>query len=718
MSVRYDESKAKFIIETKNSAYVIGVVHGKYPVHLYYGKKRREYPDFRPAMKSFQPYDPVEGGAFAYDAISVECPFFGSGDFRCTALRVRNADGNSVTNFFYEGYRIFDGRRQIPGLPYAEGDCETLELTLRDTEVTGCVLRLYYTVFADHDVITRFACLENKGRRNVVIEKFMSLTVDIPGREWDLITIHGAYAWEHMVSRTPLMYGNQSVFSRRGASSHNFNPFAALCSRRATEERGEVYAFNLAYSGNFLTEVEQSHMEESRVQLGIGSENFSWRLARGEEFFTPEAIMTYTSRGIGQMSRNLHRFVRECFMPHGAKNPRPVVLNSWEACYFDIDENVLVKFAAEAKKHGIDMLVMDDGWFGKRVNDRAGLGDWYENPDRFPKGLKSFVERIKKKGVKFGIWIEPEMVNPDSDLYRAHPEWALGVPGRATGLSRSQLVLDMGNPDVIDYLKQSFERTLGDVPFDYIKWDSNRHLSNVASFALPADRQGETAHRHMLGVYELMRWFRERFPDMVLETCSGGGGRYDLGMMKYGDLIWTSDVTNPEWRVLMQYGASIAYPAATMSCHISNPGANTDEMAFRFGVATQGMLGYEMHILNADSAVKAMIPGQIAEYRKYDDLMREGELFRLLTPKKYGDNSAFCYANGDRSRIVFTFIQTKGDGGAHREYKLKIPCADGSATYVDELTGKKYKGSALLSGVSVKTKKDKRVDRRYFIKVR
>ena len=716
MAIKFNEATNTFALETKNTAYVFCIAHGKYPVHLYYGKKKGEYPEYRPTLKSFQPYDPVEDGVFAYDAMSVECPFFGSGDFRCTSLRVRNADGNSVTNFFYEGYRVFAGRHNLSGLPFAEGDCETLEITLRDTEVTGCVLRLYYTVFADYDVIARYAALENKGRKNVVIEKFMSAAVDIPGREWDLITIHGAYAWEHRVSRTPVLFGNQSVFSRRGASSHNFNPFAALCSRRATEERGEVYAFNLAYSGNFLTEVEQSHMEETRVQLGIGSENFSWRLARGETFETPEAIMTYTSRGIGQMSRNLHRFVRECVMPGGGKAPRPVVLNSWEACYFDIDENVLVKFAAEAKKHGIDMLVMDDGWFGKRVNDRAGLGDWWENPDRFPKGLKNFVERVKKKGVKFGIWIEPENVNPDSDLYRAHPDWALGVPGRATGLSRSQLSLDMGNPAVVEYLKDSFERTLGDVPFDYIKWDTNRHLSNVASAALPADRQGETAHRYMLGVYELMRWFRERFPSIVLETCSGGGGRYDLGMMKYGDLIWTSDVTNPEARTMMQYGASIAYPAATMSCHISNPWGDVDEMKFRFGVATQGMLGYEMHIINADPAVKALIPGQIAEYRSYEDLMREGELYRLIDPKANGDVSAFCYANAERSRIVFTFIQPSGDGGEHRENALKIPCADKTATYVDELTGRRYKGASLLAGIKVKTKKKKNVDRRYFVK--
>lgn len=717
MSIKFDEKSSRFILETKSSAYVIGIVHGKYPVHLYYGKKRRTYPEYRRQLKSFQPYSLENGETFAYDAASTECPFFGSGDFRCTALKLKNADGNSVTEFFYDSYRIFEGRRDLTsGLPFAEGECETLELIMRDDAVTGCVLHLYYTLFTDCDVISRYAVLENNGKNAVEIEKFMSLSVDLPGREWDLITLHGAYSWEHIMNRAPVVYGNQSVFSRRGSSSHNFNPFAALCSRRADEERGEVYAFNLVYSGNFLTEVEQSQMEESRVQIGIGSENFSWRLECGESFETPEAVMTYSAHGLGQMSRNFHRFTRECIMPHHGALPRPVVLNSWEACYFDIDEKVLIDFAEKAAQNGIDMLVMDDGWFGKRTGDHAGLGDWYANPDRFPNGLKPFVEQVKAKGVKFGIWIEPEMVNPDSDLYRAHPEWALGVPGRKTGLSRSQLVLDMSNPEVVDYLKRSFEATLGDVPFDYIKWDMNRHLSNVGSAALDACHQGEVAHRYVLGVYELLRWFRSRFPEIVIETCSGGGGRYDLGMMKFSDMIWTSDATNPEWRTVMQYGAELAYPPAVMSCHVSNPWGNEAEMAYRFGVAIQGMLGYELHILNIDDNIRSMIPKQIAEYKQYEDLVRTGDFYRLLSPKKYGDNVAFYYTDGDASRILLSFVQIKNEVENPACYKLKIARADASATYVDRLSGEHFSGQALRDGVEVSMRCDKFAARWYLVK--
>lgn len=717
MSISFDEKTSRFFLGTKNSAYVIGIVHGKYPVHLYYGRKRREYPVYQRRLKSFQPYSIEEGGeTFSYDATSTECPFFGSGDFRCTALKLKNADGNSVTEFFYDSYSITSGRRELTGLPCAEGECDTLELVMRDDAVTGCVLHLYYTVFEDMDVISRYAVLENRGDSPVVIQKFMSLSVDVPGREWDLITIHGAYAWEHMVSRTHLMYGNQSVFSRRGSSSQNFNPFAALCSRRADEEHGEVYAFNLVYSGNFLTEVEQSQMEESRVQIGLGSENFSWNLGVGESFETPEAIMTYTRHGIGQMSRNLHRFTRECIMPHHAAAARPSVLNSWEACFFDIDEKVLVDFAEKAAESGIDMLVMDDGWFGKRDNDQAGLGDWYANPGRFPDGLRSFVGQVKSKGVKFGIWIEPEMVNPDSDLYRAHPEWALAVPGRKTGLSRSQLVLDMSNPDVVEYLKRSFEATLGDVPFDYIKWDMNRHLSNVASSALGPEQQCEVAHRYVMGVYALLRWFRTRFPDIVIETCSGGGGRYDLGMMKYSDMIWTSDVTNPEWRTVMQYGAQLAYPAAVMSCHVSNPGDNEAEMAYRFGVAVQGMLGYELHILDISDKIRGMIPKQLEEYRQYEDLIRTGGLYRLLNPKNYGDNAAFYYVNDDASRILLSFVQVKGDVEKPASYRLRIAQADAEATYVDRLSGARFTGGELREGVSVSMRRDKFASRWYFVK--
>ena len=719
MAIKFDRKTARFFITTEHTAYVIGIIHGKYPVHLYYGKKKRGLdPQYSHRLHSFSPYRiEEEGEYFSLDEAFLETPFFGSGDFRATALRLRNADGNSVTKFTYKAHRIFSGRRMPERLPCAESDsAETLELTLTDDEVTGCVLKLYYTVFADCDVISRYAVLENCGKAPVDIEKFMSLTCDIPGRDWDMISLHGAHCWERNFCRTPIRLGSQCVFSRRGASSHQFNPFIAVCAHGATEERGEAYGFNFVYSGNFLSEVEQGQEEYTRVQVGIGSENFGWHLDAGEVFATPEAVMTYSASGLGQMSRNFHRFTRNCILPKDKTPHRPVVLNSWEAVGFNIDEKLLVDFARESKKYGIDMLVMDDGWFGARVNDNAGLGDWQENRDRFPDGLSAFAGRIKNEGVGFGIWIEPEMVNPDSDLYRAHPEWTLRVPGRENCLSRNQLVLDMSNPDVVAFLKESFEKTLGNVPFDYIKWDMNRHLSEVGSDFLPPERQKEVPHRYMLGVYDLLRWFRERFPDIIIETCSGGGGRYDLGMMKYGEQIWTSDNTNPDWRTVIQYGSSLAYPPATMSCHVSNPGDSADEMDFRWSVAIEGMLGYEFNILCMPQEIKSMIPRQIDEYKKYEPLIKDGDFYRLINPDR-GCASAYYYASPDNSEILLTFINAGVNGGPKkRDYRLAVKRADRDAVYTDTRSGKEYTGDELRRGITVSAPEERFAKVWHFVK--
>ena len=717
MSIKFEKNGMRFRLRTKNTEYDLMILHGKYPVHLYYGKKVRGLdPQYFHRLHSFSPYKSEEDEELSLDEAFLECPFFGSGDFRSTALKIKNADGNSVTLFTYKKHRIFSGRREISGLPFARADedAKTLEITMTDDEVTGCTLKLYYTVFEDCDVISRYSVLENHGKAPVDIEKMMSLTCDIPGREWDMISLHGAHCWERNVCRLPVRMGSQSVFSRRGASSHQFNPFIAIADHKATEERGSVYGFNFVYSGNFLSEVEQGQEEYTRVQVGIGSENFGWRLEPGEVFEAPEAVMTYSASGIGQMSRNFHKFTRAHILPPDKTEHRPVVLNSWEAVFFDIDEKVLIDFARESRKYGIDMLVMDDGWFGKRVNDRAGLGDWFENRERFPDGLKAFAERVKAEGVGFGIWIEPEMVNPDSDLYRAHPEWTLRVPGRTSSLSRHQLVLDMSNRDVVEYLKTSFEKTFGGVPIDYIKWDMNRHLSEVGSDFLPPERQKEVPHRYMLGVYELLSWFRNRFPDIIIETCSGGGGRYDLGMMRYGEQIWTSDLTLPAARTVIQYGSTLAYPAATMSCHVSHPGDDPDEIDYRWAVAIHGMLGYEMNILTVDEAVKARIPHEIEQYREYEHLIKDGELYRLKNPPENGC-AAYYYTNGDSSEILLSFIQTE-DSVKNVSYRLKISRAERGAVYIDRRSGERFTGDELRAGIVYETAPKHFASVRYLVK--
>ena len=699
MSITYDKQRNIFTIRTKNTCYAMQMLYGEYPVHLYYGRNvRRIEPEYR-KYESFAPYVEKYGYDYSPDIHMSEFSFFGVGDMRATALRVRNHDGNSTTLYKYRSYKIFDGRAKISGLPYAEADenTKTLALTLWD-DVTDCELILYYTVFADCDVISRSFKLINHGKYSVKIEKAMSLALDLPTADYDMITLSGQYFHERHYRRNPLFYGNQSIRSRRGTSSHHFNPFIALASKRANEEHGDVYGFNFVFSGCFLDEVEVDQNNTTRVQIGLGDENFGWLLSPGASFESPEAIMTYTHDGIGQMSRNMHRFAKHHIVPKEQFEVRPTVLNSWEASYFDIDEDKLVEFARQCPKAGIDMLVMDDGWFSTRDDDDSGLGDWWESRKKFPDGLGHFVRRVKDCGIKFGIWIEPEMVNPDSELYRAHPEWILTCPGREPKLGRRQYILDMSNPDVISYLKYSFAKTFDGLPIDYFKWDMNRNMAEVGSFALPADRQDEVYFRYVKGVYDLLSWFREHFPNAMIEGCSGGGGRYDLGMMKYEPMIWTSDNTWPLDRIPIQFGSTIAYPASEMSCHVTNPrNVCTDprEMNFRFRVALNGMLGYELHLPNASDEIKAEIKAQIAEYRRYESVIKDGELYRIHNPMETPYYS-FYFTNEARSQIVLTFIVPKAET---KPATLKISAADRNAVYKETKSGKTYSGAELAEGI-------------------
>lgn len=695
MSIRYIKDKKRFIINTKHTTYAFDVAYDHYLYHTYYGKKTGKIPDPHFHTISFAPYLAGQHPRSSPDSFPLEVSFYGSGDFRPNSLRM-SSDGTGVCDFVYQSYRIFKGRVALDSLPAARADgvTQTLEVTLLD-DVTGCRLKLYYTVFADLDVISRYMILENDGKDSVTIEKCMPLTLDFCRSDFDMVSFYGTYNQEMRLQRNPLHHGTQSVYSNRGASSHHYNPFLALCDHKASEERGEVYGFNFVYSGSFLDEVDVDQLNRTRVSVGLGSECFRYTLGAGESFASPEAIMTYSAKGFGTMTRNLHKFVRNHIMPAKALAPHPVVLNTWEACYFNIDAEKLVAFAKEAKAVGFDMLVMDDGWFGARNNDRAGLGDWFENREKFPDGLAAFVHKIKAEDVKFGIWIEPEMVNPDSDLYRNHPDWALRVPDREPLLSRNQLVLDMSNPEVLDYLMKQFEETFGNLPIDYFKWDMNRHMNNVGSSFLPSDRQGEIHFRYMQGVYRLLEWFAKRFPNTVIETCSGGGGRYDLGMMQHGIQIWTSDNTNPYDRTRIQAAALLAYPAVTMSCHVSNPRDNLKSLDYRYKVAVGGMLGYELNILNMSDEIKSIIAEQITEYKSFEDIVRLGDYYSLTSLEKY-DYSAYYYAKGNE--ILLTVIEKKGCRKESTK-KLKIKAAKADAIYTDIRTGKTYSGQSLKDGL-------------------
>ena len=699
MSIRYCKDQKRFIIHTKHTTYAFEVVLDRYLYHLYYGKRTSTLPESSFRLVSFAPYLPGYSEAQSTDIFPQECSFWGAGDFRPNALRL-SADGTGVCDFTYQSYRIFKGRAPLDGLPAARADegTQTLEITLYD-KANRTRLKLYYTVFPAEDVISRYMKIENVGEHCVKIDKCMPLLLDLGRSDLDMISFYGSHCCEMNLQRTPLHHGTQSVYSKRGATSHQYNPFFALCDHNATEERGEVYGFNFVYSGSFLDEVDVDQLGRTRALVGLGSDCFAWRLQPGESFCSPEAILTYSATGIGGMTRNLHRFVRTHILPPAARKPHPVVLNTWEACYFDIDQDKLIRFAKEAKAVGFDMLVMDDGWFGTRNHDRAGLGDWYENPAKFPDGLAAFVHKIQAEGIQFGIWVEPEMVNPDSELYRAHPEWALRVDGREPLRSRHQLVLDMSNPAVIDHLIDRFDRTFRGIDIDYFKWDMNRHMSHVGSTYLSPEAQGEVFFRYMKGVYRLFDWFAARFPNAIIETCSGGGGRYDLGMMQYGFQIWTSDNTDPYARTMIQASALMGYPAATMSCHVSNPHENMRSLDYRYKVAVGGMLGYELNILNMSDEVKKTIAAQIAQYKSFESVIREGEYYSLAHPAKY-NYSAYYYATSDASELLLTVIEKRGcHSGATKLLRLKAAKPD--ATYIDTRSGKAYRGEQLRGGIKV-----------------
>ncbi len=698
MPIKFNKEKNEFTLTTKRTKYVFDVKFDRYLVHEYYGKKTGEVKHFEPHVVSFAPYRPEIGNGWSPDVFPQEYSFFGSGDFRTAAIKIRGADGSGVTDFAYKSYKIKkNAAKPDVGVPYSRvpRGAETLEVELYD-DVNGCALTLSYTVYYDEDVITRHASVENRGVADIKIEKMMSMTLDLPSCAYDMVSLYGGHFWERYYQRVPLHHGMQSVASRRGASSHQYNPFIAFASKNATEARGDVYGVNLVWSGSFLDEAEVDQTGGCRVQTGLGEENFVYKIAPGESFTSPEAVLTFSSSGFGMMTSNFHDFTRRYILPEkSVASPHPVVLNTWEGCFFNIDEEKLVAFAEESAKVGVDMLVMDDGWFGKRYSDWAALGDWYPNPERFKNGLAAFVKKVKEKGVAFGIWIEPEMVNRDSDLYRAHPEWALSVPGREALESRQQLVLDMANPDVVEYLKKTFSETFDGVPIDYFKWDANRHLTDVYSPSLPADRQDEVPYRFMKGVYELLRWFGEKYPKAVIETCAGGGGRYDLAMMTYGFQIWASDNTHPYDRLWLQSTDLLAYPACTMSCHVSNPQGSVRSLDYRYKVACAGMLGYEFNILAMSDEIKSEMARQIKDYKTFERVVRLGVYHSLVFPFEE-DYSAYYYSfDGE---ILFTLLE-KENTKARTTKPLKIKSANAEKSYVDRLSGKRFTGRELKDGL-------------------
>ncbi|MCR5207977.1 MAG: alpha-galactosidase [Eubacterium sp.] len=697
MSIVYNEKNRTIKLDTPNTSYVLGIHNGGFLINLYYG---RRLPDdnlwnlsFRHTNASFSPSDP-EYTDFSTDVAPMEYPTNGRGDFRVSALSVRGADGSSTTDLRYVSHSIFSGKPDMPGLPhlYTDDDslCETLEIIMKDplTEVEAVLI---YTVFSDCDVISKHVRLTNRGNRTVRLERALSSCIDLPTMNYNLITLWGRHNKERQFERRPLAHGLQGIHSKRGSSSHSHNPFAALAEKDATESYGNVYGFSFIYSGNFTICAEVDHNSSTRIVMGIDPTDFGWMLAPGESFVTPEAVHVFSSEGLGGMSRIFHSCYDSYLIRGRWKNEkRPLLINSWEAAYFDFDTDKLISFAERAKELGIEMLVMDDGWFGKRNDDTNSLGDWFVNEKKLDLGR--LIDSVHSMGLKFGIWYEPEMISPDSELYRSHPDWCVHVEGRKPSVGRRQYVLDVSRPDVRENIFSQINSILGKYSVDYVKWDFNRNISEAASALLPPEKSGEFFHRFVLGTYELQNRLISEYPDLLLENCSGGGGRFDPGMLNYSPQIWTSDNTDPIERLSIQFGTSLCYPASVMGAHVS--ACRRTGYRTKGDVALWGTFGYELDPNKLTEDEQGIVKEQVAEYHKYYDLIHAGSLYRLICPWDNAFVCAWSFVSKDKREALVTLVRIRKE--ENKIFHLMLEGLAPEAVYTIEGTGESYSGALLM----------------------
>lgn len=668
MSILFDEKTKMFSLQTKGSSWQMMVSRYGHLLHLYYGRKipKGKLSYLVQEMNrgfSGTPYEAGEDRGYSLDTYPQEYSTFGVGDYRADCLHVVHGDGSQGVELIFDSYRIGNGKYSLPGLPAVWGkeeEAQTLEIVLRD-KASQVEVGLYYGVLEEKDVITRACRILNGNKEGIWLERALSACLDIQRGDLEMMTFYGRHTMERTLERGMCRHGGIGAGSLRGTSSHQQNPFVILCEKGAGEDWGECYGMSLVYSGNFLAEAEVDQLDQTRFVMGIHPQGFRWYLDKGETFTTPEVIFSFSGSGYGTLSRNFHRLYRENLMRSRYRNQRrPVLINNWEATEFDFTEEDLVSLAASAGELGVELFVMDDGWFGGRNHDRCGLGDWTANRRKLPKGVEGLAEKIHKMGMKFGIWIEPEMINEDSDLFRSHPDWCLRAPGRTPNRERGQLVLDMSRPKVRDYLYESIGEILEKAQVDYVKWDMNRSLSDVWSAGYPAKRQGEIFHRYVLGVYELMERFTSRFPEILWEGCSGGGGRFDAGILYYMPQIWCSDNTDAAERISIQYGTSFGYPVSSMSSHVSvSPNLQTGRrmpLTTRGTVAMAGAFGYELDVRKLSHEERETVKKQIQWYKQYQELILGGDYYRLTAVEEKGDFAAWQFVSRDQKTALVSAV--------------------------------------------------------------
>lgn len=710
MAISYRKETESFTLQTKTSTYQMKVDSHGVLLHTYYGAKTDET-DYSYLIVngdrgfSGQPGDEKEDRTYSLDCCPQEYPVYGNGDYRLTGLKANVEGQMPALDLRYAGHSILDGKYGLEGLPAmfaGKEEAKTLEIVLKDV-YEEIYVRLLYGVYEDADVITRAAVIENRTGKNVYLRKVMSACTDFMEDGFELIHFYGKHAMERQMERRSLPHGITKIESRRGTSSHHHNPFVILCRPETTEDFGDCYGFSLLYSGSFEAGMEADALGQTRVTMGINEDEFCWELKDGENFTAPEVCMAYSGEGLTGLSRRYQEALHQYLIRSPWKDRcRPILVNNWEATYFDFNEEKLMKIARQASDLGLDMLVLDDGWFGKRDDDNSGLGDWKVNEEKLGCSMKQLAQKVNDLGLSFGLWFEPEMISEDSDLYRKHPDFAFRIPGREPVRSRNQLVLDFSRKDVREYVEHQIFQVMDDANITYVKWDMNRSIENVYCAALPEGSKGAILHKYVLGLYEMNEHLLQRYPDLLLEGCSGGGGRFDAGMLYYAPQIWCSDNTDAVERLKIQYGTSFGYPMSAVSAHVSvcpnHQNGRVTPFKTRGICAMQGAFGYELDLSRLSEEDKEEVRKQVAVYREYSDIIRSGHYYRLTSPWENTDLTAWSYVAKDQSRAILSVVFTDLHGNPS-PIRLRWKGLDPKAVY--QVGEKEYTGAALMRGGSV-----------------
>ena len=703
--IEYQEDLSLFHLKSRDFSYILQVLDEGYVVHRYFGKKIKRFsPDNKITYldRAFSPNPTSQDRTFSLDTLALEYSSNGLGDFRTSAIEVRNAKGTAL-DLRYQGHRIYKGKKELAGLPASFGNeeqVETLEVDLYD-QLTEVTVTLTYSLFEEANFLARSALIQT-GKQAVQLEKALSLTLDLPHKDFTIHSLTGRYGFEKEWTQTPLTQGRYSVGSIRGASSHSRTPFIALADPATTEDQGDIYSAQLVYSGNFTAFVETTAIQTSRLGIGLNDEHFSWHIEAHSQFQTPEALLSYTDQGFTGLTRDNQGFARQ-HIARGkwAQKERPILINNWEATYFHFTEDKILELAQSAKEAGIELFVLDDGWFGKRNSDTCSLGDWVENRDKLPSGLAGLGKKINDLGLAFGLWFEPEMVSEDSDLYRAHPDWTIQISGRGHTYSREQLVLDLSKQEVCDYLIEAVSAVLESAPISYVKWDMNRNITNIPEHQANHEKH-EFYHRYILGLYQVLEELNQRFPDILFESCSGGGGRNDLGMLYYMPQAWASDNTDAIGRLSIQEGTGLIFPAVSVGSHVSAvPNHQTGRvtpLATRGHVAMLGNLGYELDLHALPERKLEQIAQQVETYKSIRKTVQFGDYYRL---KKTDNTYAYTYVNDDKSQVVFTFVKVLSQPEAPL-IQVKLKGLNPEARYYSKELGASFYGDELMNiGITI-----------------